>query len=57
MERLEEGKVTKNQEKRWEDEPRRFEITFHVRIKGRMHSGNIVRALSKIPGIISIRWH
>jgi len=39
------------------NETGRFEITFHVRIKGRMHSGNIIRALSKIPGIISIRWH
>ena len=26
MERLEEGKVTKNQEKRWEDEPRKLRI-------------------------------
>lgn len=34
----------------------RFEITFNIRSKDLMQSGNIIRALSKIPGVIQAKW-
>jgi putative Mg2+ transporter-C (MgtC) family protein len=34
----------------------RFEITFHVRTKGLIKSGNIIRNILKIPGIIKASW-
>jgi len=33
------------------------EITSHIRTKDLMQSGNVIRALSKIPGVIQAKWY